>query len=153
LRPQTPKGVSAVVVRCSDNRPMRRWAMLLASCGVAALALAQGPAPVKPNLLLVTIDTLRADHVGAYGYKAGATPVMDRLAREGVRMADAVVHVPQTRPSHVSLLTGRLPYEHGVRDNYSAPLPRGTATLASVLRAQGYDTGGFIGAYPVSRAS
>jgi choline-sulfatase len=134
---------------------MRRSAVVVALCGLAAMGAAQGQAPpaAKPNLLLVTIDTLRADHVGAYGYKAGATPVMDRLAREGVRMADAVVHVPQTRPSHVSLFTGRLPYEHGLRDNYSAPLARGTPTLASVLRAQGYDTGGFIGAYPVSRAS
>jgi arylsulfatase A-like enzyme/Flp pilus assembly protein TadD len=133
---------------------MRPWAaVLVAMGGVGAMAAAQGPAPARPNLLLVTIDTLRADRVGAYGYKLGATPVMDRLAREGVRLADAVVHVPQTRPSHASFFTGRLPYEHGLRDNASAALPRSTATLASVLRGQGYDTGGFIAAYPVSRAS
>jgi arylsulfatase A-like enzyme len=107
----------------------------------------------SPNVVLVTIDTLRGDHVGAYGYAAGETPTVDRLAREGVLVEDAVVQVPQTRPSHASIFTGRYPYEHGIRDNYSKPLAPGTPTIASVLRQQGWDTGAFIGAYPVSRPS
>ena len=104
-----------------------------------------------PNVVLVTIDTLRADRVGAYGYAAGETPTIDRLAREGVLVEDAVVQVPQTRPSHASIFTGRYPYEHGIRDNYSKPLAPGTPTVASVLRQRGWDTAAFIGAYPVSR--
>jgi choline-sulfatase len=106
-----------------------------------------------PNVVLVTIDTLRADRVGAYGYAAGETPTIDRLAREGVLVEDVVVQVPQTRPSHASIFTGRYPYEHGIRDNYSKPLAPGTPTVASVLRQRGWDTGAFIGAYPVSRPS
>ena len=106
-----------------------------------------------PNVVLVTIDTLRADHVGAYGHAAAETPTLDRLAREGVLVQDAVVQVPQTRPSHASIFTGRYPYEHGIRDNYSTPLSPGTPTLASILRQQGWDTAAFIGAYPVSRPS
>jgi arylsulfatase A-like enzyme/Flp pilus assembly protein TadD len=106
-----------------------------------------------PNVVLVTIDTLRADHVGAYGHADGETPTIDRLAREGVLALDAVVQVPQTRPSHASIFTGRYPYEHGIRDNYSKPLAPGTPTIASVLRGQGWDTAAFIGAYPVSRPS
>ena len=117
----------------------------------ASLAL---PPPPPPNVLLVTIDTLRADRVGAYGYAGAATPTLDRLAREGVLLEDAVVQVPQTRPSHASILTGRYPYEHGLRDNYSPPLDRQVhATLATLLSGQGYDTAAFIGAYPVSRPS
>jgi choline-sulfatase len=114
-----------------------------------ALLAAAGP----PNLLLVTIDTLRADRVGAYGFAAGTTPAIDALARDGVLLEDAVAHVPQTRPSHVSLFTGRLPFEHGIRDNFSKPLDAGTPTLASLLKQRGYATGGFIGAYPVSADS
>ncbi len=106
-----------------------------------------------PNVVLVTIDTLRADRVGAYGRTGAETPTIDRLAREGVLLEDAVVQVPQTRPSHASIFTGLNPYEHGIRDNYSAPLAAGTPTLASVLRQRGWDTGAFIGAYPVSRPS
>jgi choline-sulfatase len=106
-----------------------------------------------PNVVLVTIDTLRADRVGAYGYPAGETATLDRLAREGVLVEDAVVQVPQTRPSHASIMTGRYPYEHGIRDNYSSPLPRTSPTLASVLRGHGWDTAAFIGAYPVARPS
>jgi choline-sulfatase len=116
----------------------------------AAAPLAGSPGP---NLLFVTIDTLRADHVGAYGYTKGETPALDGLAHEGVLVEDAVVQVPQTRPSHVSIFTGREPYEHGVRDNLSPPLDARFPTLATVLKARGYATGGFIGAYPVSRDS
>jgi arylsulfatase A-like enzyme/predicted Zn-dependent protease len=107
----------------------------------------------SPNLVLVTIDTLRADRVGAYGHASAETPALDRLAREGVLVEDAVVQVPQTRPSHVSIFTGRQPHEHGIRDNFSPPLDPRFPTLATRLRDAGYAAGGFIGAYPVSRDS
>lgn len=119
---------------------------------LASLALLAAAA-ASPNLLIVTIDTLRADRVSAYGFAAGTTPAMDAVAREGILFEDAVVHAPQTRPSHASLFTGRLPFEHGIRDNFSKPLDANTPTLASILKQRGYATGGFIGAYPVSRDS
>jgi arylsulfatase A-like enzyme/Flp pilus assembly protein TadD len=120
---------------------------------LAPLLLLAAGAAAPSNLLLVTIDTLRADRVGAYGFAGGTTPTLDRLAREGVLLEDAVAHVPLTRPSHVTLFTGRLPYEHGIRDNFSKPLDAATPTLATILKEHGYATGGFIGAYPVSRDS
>src|SRR5262245_46024132 len=111
------------------------------------ILLSLGVAASPPDVLLVTIDTLRADHVGAYGYAAAETPALDGLARAGVRAEDAVVQVPQTRPSHASLFTGRNPFEHGLRDNFSPPLAPSVPTLATLLRRAGYDTAAFIGAY------
>lgn len=124
--------------------------MILALLLGAAVATA---ADRQANLLIVTVDTLRADRVGAYGRVGAHTPAMDSLAKAGVLVEDAVVHVPQTRPSHASLFTGRLPYEHGLRDNFSPPLQPHFPTLAEVLKAHGYATAGFVGAYPVSRDS
>ncbi len=122
----------------------------------AALLLAwsaSAQAPPRPNLLLVTIDTLRADRVGAYGHAGAATPALDRLAREGVRVEEAIVAAPMTRPSHATLFTGRHPFEHGLRDNGHGPLSPRWPTLATLLRTAGYDTAAFVGAYPVSRSS
>ena len=106
-----------------------------------------------PNVLLVTIDTLRADRVGAYGYVNAETPTIDRLAREGVLLEEATVQAPETRPSHASILTGLYPYEHGIRDNYSPALAPSLPTLATLLHEKGYETAAFIGAYPVTAAS
>jgi arylsulfatase A-like enzyme/predicted Zn-dependent protease len=116
-------------------------------------ALMAAAAVSAPNLLFVTIDTLRADRVGAYGHAGAATGTLDRLGREGVVLEDAVVQVPQTRPSHASIFTGRYPFEHGLRDNYSARLEGRHPVLAEQLRRQGYATGAFIGAYPLARSS
>jgi arylsulfatase A-like enzyme/Flp pilus assembly protein TadD len=99
------------------------------------------------NVVLVTIDTLRADYLHAYGQSRIETPATDRLAREGVLVEDATVQAPQTRPSHASILTGRYPWEHGVRDNFSPPLNESLPTLATILHARGYRTGAFIGSY------
>ena len=119
------------------------WSSLL------SLALLAG----RPDIVLVTIDTLRADHVGAYGSTRGATPAIDRLAAFGVVVEDAVVQVPMTRPSHASIMTGLLPFQHRIRDNASPPLDRNIKTLATTLKAAGYSTAAFIGAYPVSKSS
>jgi len=109
---------------------MRRTVSALV-CAAAALAASatgscrRSPAPTATtarHLVLVTIDTLRADRLGCYGSRDVATPNLDRLAREGAMALDATVHVPLTRPSHASLLTGRLPAEHGLRDNVTPPL-------------------------------
>lgn len=118
-------------------------AFFLAVCLAAA-----GPAPSKTSLLVVTIDTLRADHVGAYGYAPARTPVIDGLAGRGVRFARAFSHVPLTLPSHCTLFTGLLPASHGVRDN-GERLGSGPQTLAEIARAQGRVTAAVVGAYPL----
>ena len=141
---------------------MRRTprALLCASAAVAGL-LAGGcgqrdapPAPTIPrHLVLVTIDTLRADRLGCYGSRDVATPNLDRIAREGALAAQATVHVPLTRPSHASLLTGRLPAEHGLRDNVTPPLPASVPTLAETLQKAGFATGAFVSAIVLSAQS
>jgi arylsulfatase A-like enzyme/Flp pilus assembly protein TadD len=121
-------------------------ALLLTACSRGA-----GSRSARPNLVLVTLDTVRADHVGAYGYAAAETPSLDRLAREGVRFAQASSPVPLTLPSHSSLLSGLLPPHHGLRNNGAGAFPEGTATLATVLAGKGWRTGAFIGAFVLDR--
>jgi arylsulfatase A-like enzyme len=99
------------------------------------------------NVLLVTIDTLRADHVGAYGNQLGLTPTLDRLAREGLRFSHAYAHVPLTLPSHATLMTGLYPFSNGVRDNGSFRLDPSKLTLARSLKGAGYRTGAFVGSF------
>jgi len=106
-----------------------------------------------PNVVLITIDTLRADHVGAYGASAGSTPALDALAAEGLRFENAISPVPLTRPAHASLLTGLLPPEHGVRDNLPAKLDSSIPTLATRLKADGYHTAAFVGSFLLGRGS
>jgi arylsulfatase A-like enzyme/predicted negative regulator of RcsB-dependent stress response len=99
----------------------------------------------------VSIDTLRADHVGAYGAKSEATPFLDALAREGVVFLDALTPVPVTLPAHVSMLTGLLPHRHGVRDNGLYRLPADVPVLAATLGAAGYDTAAVVAAAVLDR--
>jgi arylsulfatase A-like enzyme len=101
----------------------------------------------KPNVLLISIDTLRADHLGCYGNTSARTPVIDQLAREGVRFERAFSTVPLTLPAHASILTGTYPSYHGIRDNAGFILPQDQTTLAEVLRDEGYSTGAVVGAY------
>ena len=101
------------------------------------------------NVLLITIDTLRADAVGAYGQPGGITPWIDRLAAAGGRFTNARAHNVVTLPSHANILAGRLPGEHGVRDNAGFRFPSGLDTLATLLKSQGYDTGAFVSAFPL----
>jgi choline-sulfatase len=109
------------------------------------------PPTVPRNLLLISLDTLRADHVGCYGYAAAQTPRLDALARSGLRFETATTVVPLTLPAHSSLMTGTFPAWHGVRDNGGFYLGDDQTTLAEVLRAQGYRTGGFVGAFVLDR--
>src|SRR5262245_25328038 len=102
-------------------------------------------APAKGALLvLVSVDTLRADRLGAYGYKSGRTPAIDALAKQGVLFEQAFSHYPVTLPSHASLLTGLQPPQHGVRNNVGYGLPEKFTTLAERLKAAGYRTGGVV---------
>ena len=102
------------------------------------------------NVLIVTIDTLRADALRSYGGVAD-TSNLDRLASEGVRFTFAHAHAVVTLPSHSSILTGRYPFEHGVRDNAGFRLSDSAVTLAETLRDKGWATGAFVGAFPVDR--
>src|SRR5450755_3849279 len=99
----------------------------------------------SPDVYLITIDTLRADHVGCYGYKHIETPSIDALAADGVRFTQAFTHSPITNTSHITILTGLLPSVHGVTD-FGVPLSPQHVTAAELLKKQGYQTAAFIGA-------
>ncbi len=99
------------------------------------------------NLLVVTLDTLRADRVGSYGYAAARTPRLDALAARGLRFARAATVVPLTLPAHSSLMTGTFPARHAVLDNGGYYLDQEHETLAEVLKPRGFRTGGFISAF------
>jgi arylsulfatase A-like enzyme/Flp pilus assembly protein TadD len=119
----------------------------------AALALAGPPplatAPTRPNLLLVTVDTLRPDRLGCYGSARIKTPAIDRLAAAGVVFDRAFAHTPLTLPSHASILLGTTPLTHGVHDNGYFKVPEGLPSLATTLKGRGYATGAFVGAFPL----
>ena len=102
----------------------------------------------QQNVLLITIDTLRADAMSSYGGPA-ATPALDRLAAGGVRFTFAHAHAVLTLPSHTSIFTGLYPYQHGVRENSGYRVAPGARTIATLLKGAGYATGAFVGAFPV----
>jgi len=109
-------------------------------------AMGARPKPLDYNLLLISIDTIRADHLGCYGYKNIKTPNIDKLASEGVLFSRAVTPVPLTLPSHSSIMTGLYPAQHGVRNNGTFFLNKDATTLAEVMKGQGYQTGACVGA-------
>jgi arylsulfatase A-like enzyme/thioredoxin-like negative regulator of GroEL len=103
------------------------------------------------NVLLITVDTLRADHLAAYGYRSLETPSFDRLAHEGVTFRSAYAAVPLTLPSHATLMTGLLPSTHGVRDNGAGSLEASRQTVATTLKGRGYRTAAFVSAFVLDR--
>jgi len=127
---------------------MRLLASLVSSSLLATAANA-APAPTRPDIVLVTIDTLRADALGFAGNRRVATPNLDRLAAAGRVFTDAHAHNVVTLPSHTNILTGLYPFQHGVRDNSGFALPADVSTLATVLHDAGYAAGAFVGAYPL----
>lgn len=124
--------------------------MLLATIPVLLVAGSCAPRP-QPNVLIITIDTLRADHLGCYGFSLARTPVIDGLANDGVRCTDAAAVAPITLPSHCSIMTGLYPPAHGVRDNGAYALGDDTVTLADRLRAAGYTTKAIVSAVILNR--
>jgi arylsulfatase A-like enzyme/Tfp pilus assembly protein PilF len=104
------------------------------------------------HVVIFTLDTTRADRLGAYGWTRARTPHLDNLAARGVRFDDAVTVAPITGPAHAAIFTGQYPARHGVRDNATTPLPDRAETLAESLAAAGFATGGFIGAFVLDRA-
>lgn len=99
------------------------------------------------NVVVITLDTTRADHLATYGYKDVKTPNIDALAQRGVLFEDAITPVPLTLPSHTSIFTGRYPHHHGVRNNGTFRVPDDTETMAKILKRHGMQTSAVIGAF------
>ena len=138
------------------RRAAGRGVVLLATCAAAC----GGPRPVTSNvqpaprhIVLVTIDTLRADRLGCYGNRDVATPNIDRLARDGALMSQATSHVPMTRPSHTTIFTGLYPAQHNIRDNVSPSLGADVPTLAEQFERAGFETAGFVSSVVLSSQS
>ena len=127
-------------------------ALIAALTGLAWGGLQWWQASRRPtSVLLISVDTLRADRLGSYGYAAARTPHMDALAARGLRFAQATTVVPLTLPAHTSLMTATFPPFHGVRDNGGFYVDDAQVTLAEVLKARGYRTAGFVGAFVLDR--
>jgi arylsulfatase A-like enzyme len=130
------------------NRVLRTGCLLLS----VALAASCGAERPRPSVLLVTIDTLRADALGVYGARPSPSPSLDALATEATLFERAYTPLPMTRPAHFSMFTSRYPREHGVLNN-KLSLPDAEQTLAEVLRESGYRTGAFVAVALLSRKS
>lgn len=126
----------------------RRWPLIAGGLLVVALACAAVwyGRPPRPNIVLVTFDTTRADRLGAYGYASGATAGFDEFAQQGVIFENAYAPAPITLPSHATMLTGLYPPEHGLRVNGSGRLGNEIPILSEILKREGYETGAFIAA-------
>ncbi len=130
----------------------RLWALVSIACAALCPAMGSRADRVvressRPSVLLITLDTVRADHLSCYGYSRIQTPNIDRLAVEGLRFANAYTQVPITLPSHAVILTGTYPMFNGVRDFTSPGLPAGIPTLAEALRHNGYHTAAFVSSF------
>jgi choline-sulfatase len=131
------------------NLPFRRIAAAVLLLIVSLAFSCRRTAP--PNVLIITIDTLRADHLGCYGFTLARTPAIDQLARESVRFSDVISAAPITMPAHSSIFTGLFPIAHGVRDNGAYALGENAVTLAERLRDAGYTTHAFVSALVLNR--
>jgi arylsulfatase A-like enzyme len=130
---------------CEARLPFRRLAI------VVVILVAGCTRPAADNLLFISFDTTRADHLGTYGYDAETSPNVDLLASKGAVFEHAFAHVPSTLPSHSSMFTGLLPPSHGVRCNGKFLLSPERLTLAEILRDEGFDTAAVLGAFPLER--
>jgi choline-sulfatase len=152
----TPAGRQAL-------RGRRRWLPGLAVAAVVVLGTfavsrlgwfsspAAAPPQAPPSILLITLDTTRADHLGSYGYASARTPRLDRLATEGARFEHATSPAPITLPAHASILTALYPFHHGVRNNGNFYLANRFDTIATVLKKQGYRTAAFVSSFVLDR--
>lgn len=133
-------------------RGPRRWLCILLALLVVASCKRETVAPSESgatNIILVTIDTLRADSVGFAGNAHAKTPFLDRLAAEGIVFTNAHAHNVVTLPSHANILTGLYPYQHGVRENAGFKLDPKHDTIANMLKGAGFTTAAFVGALPL----
>jgi choline-sulfatase len=140
-------------LRCRSWRPLFAFVVSVCCSGACAAGSEDQPrvSPPPPrNLLLVTIDTLRADRVGSYGYASASTPALDELARSGVRFTRAYAPTPITLPSHATLMTGLNPPAHGARHNGLRP-GDDAPVMAAALEEAGFATAAFVSAFPLDR--
>jgi choline-sulfatase len=163
---QVSRGAGGDAGAKAGRGPARRWGRRVTLIGILGVALGIGGvsaafhflgasehvgtvsgAGAGFNVLLVTLDTVRADHLGCYGYEAARTPNLDKLAGRGIKYEQAIAPAPITLPSHATMLTGLDVPSHGVRDNAAFHLADSYTTLAEVLAEHGYTTGAFIAAF------
>ena len=149
LRPAL--AVLVVVIAAAVWVTLRTPRELKTPSGASIGILPRGITPSDLNLLVITLDTTRADRLGAYGWPQSATPELDRIAAEGVLFEHASAPAPLTLPAHASLFTSKYPPAHGVRDNGGFFLDERETTLAERLKGAGLKTGGFVGAYVLDR--
>ena len=128
------------------------WWALVPSIPPAAVAAAPQSHNSTPNVLLITIDTVRADHIGCYGAKGVQTPTIDSLARDGIPFEHAISQVPLTWPSHAVILTGTYPFQNGVQDFTGQPLAPQFRSLAQAFKQHGYSTGAVVSAFVLDRS-
>lgn len=142
MKPLRPLGLISIIVGLGT------LAVLLAVVERSGIPGTPGvrTTAAPPNVVLITVDTLRPDRLGAYGSQRALTPAIDALAARGTVFESAFTVAPVTLPAHATLLTGRLPARHGIRGNSFYALPETEIPLAQVLRQQGYRTGAFVGA-------
>jgi len=143
-------GAFAIVSRVRADRVVAGMSMLVA---LVAGCRRTAAVPERPNVLLVTIDTIRADHVGAYGGAQGATPAIDAFARDAVLFEQAIAAAPLTLPSHVTILSGILPFRSGVRVNGTDHVGPNVPLLSEAFADRGYRTGAFVSALVVKAGS
>lgn len=119
----------------------------------AHLAVASNPPPKRPpNVILITVDTVRADHLGCYGNKNIQTPTLDALGRDGIVFERAISQVPLTWPSHAAILTGMYPFQNGVQDFTGQPLAPQFRSVAQAFKQHGYATGAVVSAFVLDRS-
>jgi len=153
-RRTTVIGAAVLLAACGEEERAPPPAASPPAGAAPAAASAEAPAPVPDappaalqDVLLVTLDTTRADRFGCYGYAGARTPWLDRLASDGVRFTQARSAAPITLPSHATLMTGCDPVTHGVRDNGLYALDEKVTTLAEALRGKGWQTAAFVGSF------
>ena len=154
-KPSAPPRTTGRPPGISRGRPWLWIALaLVAALGSFGIWRWMSRPPGRPHaIVLISIDTLRADRLPLYGYSRGRTPVLDAFAKEAVLFERAYAHAPQTLPSHASMFTGELPFDHGVRDNLGFVLGAGQPTLAELMSKSGFKTGGFVSSYVLRGAT
>ena len=134
------------------NRHLQLFLCIALAAAHVQAAANGAPRKPKPNVILITIDTVRADRLGCYGAKNVRTPTLDALGRDGVIFERAISQVPLTWPSHAAILTGLYPFQNGVQDFTGQPLESRFRSVAQAFKQQGYATGAVVSAFVLDRS-
>lgn len=146
----------------TESRPLRRWAPMTCIILLLFLSLSWFATPVlhlsdktgnahNCNVLLITVDTLREDHLGCYGNQTVQTPHIDRLADQGILFENTISQIPLTNPSHCTIMTGMYPGRHGILYNKPSPFKPNVATLPEILSQNGYKTAAFVSGWTLKK--